>query len=630
MESNNNNIDNNKSRLRALISTVLLANKYVRSEVFRHVSLIHRQLNITNVFNSSDISSLYHYVQCNDTTKFIHYCDQLDITVHSPEELLDTVNDAFKHAFHRQNITLVKYILERFRLGNNTTVDKFKDYVRGELFMFLQRHASSMQHIKLSQSMIHTLFGYTLSYGDTIIPPYVLDLMMRSALVDHDDSGLCSEIYQHHPLHTLSKRPLFEWYVYFGYMIASNPWFARHQSMINDDFQAYLLSPPPAPTPSSNDPPSYNLNGHLAEFAIRQQLYDLLIKIAKHTSSINARSLTAIEHPITLDTLLALATRMKLTLFNQLAAVGDISFMKHVLHLMPEYIDHVKSFEVGSQSQHHSLFNTSMLQCALTGGHYECACYILDNFTQFLQQLNPTIGFNHKWLVTGINMRINPSNTNHNHHNWLEMFDMLVNNVNVDHIFFDLYMNAIVAKRLDVIDRLEQLIDNSTITTLIDINLTFNTALQQQYVDAIKTIIHNRPGHKFKGINIEYFDQCTSDVQDMILTGIDPGCLDFQLDKSPKANVSASTIRMLIKHQHHTHCWSRLLKSAELQDERELVDILAKQHDATPYQTDPWLLGYELTPQVNPYHRLLVPPTSSEFQQYQSILNNLGVINPSS
>ncbi|GAM26120.1 hypothetical protein SAMD00019534_092950 [Acytostelium subglobosum LB1] len=84
----------------------------------------------------------------------------------------------------------------------------------------------------------------------------------------------------------------------------------------------------------------------------------------------------------------------------------------------------------------------------------------------------------------------------------------------------------------------------------------------------------------------------------MLLSSVHPGqFITFNpCDSSGyhTAALSASTIDTLIKHKHHTDCWKLLLKSAELLDDRELIDTLVKHgYGTTPYVPDPWILGYD-------------------------------------
>ncbi|GAM26121.1 hypothetical protein SAMD00019534_092960 [Acytostelium subglobosum LB1] len=382
-----------------LISRVL-SSKYIRSELFRHVLLIHRQLGITNVFHSSDVVSLYQCVQCGDTAKFIHHCDQLDISVHSPQELLNTINEAFYHALHRQNTILVRYIIERFKRGKDTTVAQLVAYIMNSLFTFNVK--SRPKSIKLSRPMIYTLLDYKV-----VIPPsFIYNFVMRSALEDHYDLDWFTEMCP-----VFLRDYIFERYILIGYeMREFNPMFIRHQSRIIDDLHQYL---------KSFKPEDYSVSTKtMTEFVLKHRLYDLLVMIAKHAIHYEDRRiqlcLSPSEHPINVESLMELWINNP-PLFNRLASDGDINFMKQVHHLMPEYV----TWTYNSRGPYQQLFDNQLLQCALSGGHYLCALYILDNITQFLQAVSFKVDKEHqhpknKWIVTGVNM-----GQDHGH-NWLE------------------------------------------------------------------------------------------------------------------------------------------------------------------------------------------------------------------
>ncbi|GAM26127.1 hypothetical protein SAMD00019534_093020 [Acytostelium subglobosum LB1] len=514
----------------SMISRVL-SSKYIRSELFRHVSLIHRQLGITNVFHSSDVVSLYHCVLCGDTAKFIHHCDQLDISIHSPQELLDTIKEAFKHAMCRMNHRLVTYVIERFRQGSNTSSAQFVKYVREELISF-DKHQS--QYFKFSHPMIHTVLGYL----KEIDHHWIAHNMMRSALADHDDGlDLCVEI---------------------------------------APFQT-----PGCPAIAAN----------LVNFAIKQRLIDLLVWIAEHVDDARVPRelrlpLKSSSHPVSIDSLKNMMSLLDRTpLFNRLAKIGDVRFMKHVHHLVADYIMTNIIKDVRNSGP---LFDNTLLQCALTGGHYDCALYILDNISQFLPLITPPS----KWIVSGINMVRDP---NH-HQSIIQLIDMLINHDSVDHNFKDLYTDAIKARRMDVIDLVEQLISNPGMHSSIVINIdqALNVALQEKNMDAINKIIGSRPGHVFKNIKLMYIDQLSLVHQDMFLDTVPPERIVFNMDgptSSTCARLTASTIRMMIKHDHHHNCHRVLLQNAEFLDEMELIKCLEEDvanHDRSISQY-PWL-----------------------------------------
>ncbi|GAM26126.1 hypothetical protein SAMD00019534_093010 [Acytostelium subglobosum LB1] len=516
----------------------VLSSKYIRSELFRHVSLIHRQLGITNVFHSSDIASLYHCVLCGDTAKFIHHCDQLDITIHSPQELLHTINNAFYHALYRKNNRLVTYIIERFRRGSNTTDTQFIDYVRKSLFDFLN-FIDYNHHIKFSRPMIDTL----LCYLPDVAPRTIVRQMMKSTLIEHSDFDLCAKLA---PLDkSIPESYAIDHFIEIGNKMKEfNPMFLQHQSRIIDDLRRHI---------ESHQPEEYTiLMYYLVEFTIKHRLYDLLVMIAKHAVHYKnsqqqiGLTLSPLEYPISLGYLMELRID-KVPLFNRLALDGDISFMKHVQHLMPEYLDWIYSGYPYQQ-----LYDNQLLQCALSGGLYDCALYILDNISPTRSSPfanNDVDRFGQpKWNVSSINMSNDP---NHNH-NLLDLVDTLIKHQSVDLDFLDLqlYMDAIKARRLDVIEYLEQLISDPNTLIVIDFSQALNVALQEQYIDAIKTIIHNRPGHVYE----------------------------------------ASTIRMFIKYEHHPCCWPTLLRSAELLNDMELIDTLGTHGYGHGYISDPWTL----------------------------------------
>ncbi|GAM26123.1 hypothetical protein SAMD00019534_092980, partial [Acytostelium subglobosum LB1] len=558
------------SNIMALISRVL-SNKYIRSELFRHVSLIHRQLGI-KVFQSSDIVSLYHCVRIRDTAKFIRHCDQLDISIHSPQDLLDTINNAYYNALIMQNDRLVTYIIERFRRGSNTTKDKFVEYVRKSFFNFI----GTIDHLKLSRPMIHALINYL----PDVAPLTIVHFMMKSVWQDHGDYDLLTSISSF-----LGSRspPCIDRCIVFGYKMDYNPLFTRHQSRIIDDLHHYL---------KSHQPTDYNIaTSILVDFASKHRLYDLLIMIANHVVHNEDRQmmlcLSPLEQPLCLESLVKLETSSP-PLFNRLASGGDISFMKHVQHLMPEYL-----YWLDHELPNKTLYDLELLQCALSGGHYECALYILDNITPALRP--DVVRFERpKWIVSGINMS--------NNHNWIDLIETLIkhDNVELSTRSLTLYSDAIKARRLDVIEHLEQMIRDPNSLIGIDIDKALNVALKVQYVDAIKTIIHNRPGHVYHGIKLYLIDQCTPEIQDMFLASVHPSqSIDLDIFGLPRqefipANISANTIRMFIKHEHHPNCWWTLLRSADLLNERELIDILSTHGPGTsPYIGDPWRFGDE-------------------------------------
>ncbi|GAM26125.1 hypothetical protein SAMD00019534_093000 [Acytostelium subglobosum LB1] len=543
----------------------VLSSKYIRSELFRHVSLIHKQLDITKVFSSSDIASLYHYVQCSDTAKFIHHCNQLDISVHSPQDLLSTIIDAFYLVLKKQNDRLVTYIIERFRRGSNTSEDQFVKFVRHSLF----RHINYNSHLKLSRQMIDTL----LSYLPDVAPSSIVQHMMRSALVEHSDLDLCvqmSPLDLSHPIGCAIDH-----YVTIGHTMKEfNPMFLQHQSRIIDDLHRYL---------ESHKPEEYYLSTYkLVSFATKHRLYDLLMKIAKHVVHYENEEISLClspleQSPISVGSLMELEINNP-PLFNRLASAGDITFMKHVQHLMPKYLSRI----IGG-SPYQKLYDHQLLQCALSNNHYQCALYILDNITP-VEQYSP--GPADRWIVTGINMS--------NDHNWN---DFIIKN-HKWHFDFGkicLYSDAIRGRRLDVIEYLET--GQFQKGRLFNFDRILNVALQEQFIDAIKTIIHNRPGHVYKNIKLCLIDQCASDIQDMFLASLQPGeCIDFDnsmlTNPYKVAEISADTIRMMIKHKHHTYCLQSLLRSADLLNEQELVGILGS-CGTSPYICDPWIVAKE-------------------------------------
>ncbi|GAM26122.1 hypothetical protein SAMD00019534_092970 [Acytostelium subglobosum LB1] len=562
--------------------------------------MIHRQLEI-KVIHSSDIVSLYQCVQSGDTAKFIHHCDQLDISIHSPKELLDTINESFYHALHKQNVTLVTYIIELFRDGN-TTNDQFVQHVRSSLFSFLRYN----MNIELSRPMIHTLLGYL----PDIAPPLLHQIMMKTALSQHGDLDLYYQLYHHHQGYDLA--PAFQHYVFIGYQMKEfNPMFAKYQSRIINDFIAYLGKP------------SLNTNVNddifaefLLVFTIKHRLFDLFMTIAKHVNTdpnLDSQYLSASAHPITVATLLALTHSIP-KLINRLAREGDLVFLKLVLPLVAVHLD----TKVNSQATSVQIFDPDLLQCALTGGHYECALFILDNFTQYLALL-PSVGMpgwsnevgDTKWTVTSINM----SNDHDHNWPWPDLIERLVGHISVECRFKDLYSDAIKARRMDVIELFGSLISSNRVKVKKD---TFDSALsiaiREQYCEAIEAIIHYRPS--FKYISLMDIDQCTSNVQDMLLASIPPGSIIFDNTTSIPNKIidlSPTTIRMLIKHQHHPQCWRTLLRSAELLDDRELIGILGNHgYGTTSYKGDPWTLGYDLD--VTTRNR--VQPTVQDYMLY--------------
>ncbi|GAM22235.1 hypothetical protein SAMD00019534_054100, partial [Acytostelium subglobosum LB1] len=560
-DNNNETQQQQHVGLMSLISRVL-ASKYIRSELSRHVSLIHKQLDITNVFHSSDISSLYQCIQCGDTTKFIHHCDQLDITIHSPQMLLETMTESFKLAVHKQNVILVNYIIERFRNGSGTSSIQFIKHVKDSLMSNIEY--SHIPAIRFSRPMIHTLMAYI----PEAAPSNLVTLLLRSALRDHQDFDLCIEISSMvHP----HNRPPIEQYIFVGHQMATaSALFLSNQSRIIDDFERYLVSHQ-QPLGGYLIKPT-----HLINFTLNHRLFDLLLVIASHIGGTsqpsNPMGLTPSTHPMSMDTLAALV-RVDRLIFNRLAMFGDITFMKHSQDHLRSYID------VHGPLLH--LFDNTMLQCALSGGHYDCALYILDNITQFLPRRS--IDDRHKWIVTGINM-MQEGDTVPDHVDWLGLIERLINDRSVDHDFKNLFTDAIRAKRMDVIDRLEGLIKSNPLN-VIDIDQALNAALQIQYIDGINAIIVNHHGRVFKGIKMEYIDQCSYDIQEMFLAKVPPGNITFDTNKV--TNMEASTIRMFIKHRHHRdpQCLKALLRCAEQLGHRELMASLDAK---SVLQSDPW------------------------------------------
>ncbi|GAM22411.1 hypothetical protein SAMD00019534_055860 [Acytostelium subglobosum LB1] len=385
---------------------------------------------------------------------------------------------------------------------------------------------------------------------------------MRSSLIGVDNAGpdldLCVAISSH----LQPARPPIVWYTMVGNEVDYQPKFQSHQARIINDLERYI------------DSGDQTLSSAiLVRFTIKHKLFDLLLVILNHinvapttpststSTSIGAHHLSStINQQVSVDALKILARQQPL-LFNRLAEVGDISFMKHVHHLVADYM--TATFDESPSLQ---IFDRSLLQCALSRGHYDCAVYILDNMTQFLPKRSPLYSTTlvlgrHKWVVTSINMVADPNLADHN---WLELVNRILWSKKVQHDLRDLYSDAIRAKQMGVIELIELIIssshpkDRSAFFRKIDINQTLNIALEEEYLDGIKTIIHNRPFHKFSSISLRFINLCPPEHQDKILALLHPHSLCLYTHLGGNDRLTSTTIKMLIK---HGHCNQHVLES---------------------------------------------------------------------
>ncbi|GAM24883.1 hypothetical protein SAMD00019534_080580 [Acytostelium subglobosum LB1] len=348
--------------------------------------------------------------------------------------------------------------------------------------------------------------------------------MKRSALVDLDDFDLCIEV---------AKR--FE---------PSRPVIMQYTCINNLNVDKNL-----------GDMPLIMVN-----FAIRHRLFDLLLKLANHLQLVNdvdptdpwelrqvkRPTLTSTPNPeaLNVDTLKILASNIVMP-FNLLAAGGDTTFMQHIVdveHLVSDYLD---------SRDNRPLYDQHLLQCALSGGHVKCAHFILDTFTKYLPlppvdattySKNRNLQF--KWIVTSVNMGDDQGDTD-----WLQLINTLLSNDMVLCEFTEVYVDAIKARRMDVIDRLEELIKSKPRHN-VNLFKALNTAIEENYVEGIKAIIHNRPSeYEFEDIRLDLLASCPTDTQDMLLAAIPPARLFIR--RNIDVLLSAVTIRILIKYGHH-------------------------------------------------------------------------------
>ncbi|GAM24881.1 hypothetical protein SAMD00019534_080560 [Acytostelium subglobosum LB1] len=477
-------------------------------------------------------------------------------------QLLLTINNLFKVAVKMNNDVIMIHLIKRWIQGvekvrtGEMDDDMINDLVK--ISLLDKSHPSIIKGLgRLSRLMIEFL----LTLPCRMVPLGWISCMLNSTGSDLD-LYLDVVIYTSTPK---SDRPV---NIIDQYIGTYCPVFANHQTRVINDFDQ-LLSQGVSLIDSE-----HVVKGMLTASCSHKH-FDLFLKVVQHLDwvedenhHVTCTGLLPSPRPVTLGSFKALI-HLNLDSLNKIVRRGDINFMQHIKHLLPEIMI---DYATNPQSYQFPLFDQYMLNGALSAGHYECALFIADNM---VMQYQHHIGSTKKpWFVGYIDL------SNHKH-DWLTLIDRLLNCYGrVSPILCEIYTSAIRARHMDVIKRVEQANDDRQPTSFgTSMGPLLNVAIREQYIEGIESIIQcrTRPPNQhiyYNLVELDLLNQCSEDIVEMILAGIPPGKIYFNVLGRPHCILSASTVRLIIQYGHSQQCHEVLAYNTALLGQLDVFKTL--------------------------------------------------------
>ncbi|GAM24038.1 hypothetical protein SAMD00019534_072130 [Acytostelium subglobosum LB1] len=262
---------------------------------------------------------------------------------------------------------------------------------------------------------------------------------------------------------------------------------------------------------------------------------------------------------------------MLYNLLHQSSISGNIDYLR--------YIRSDLEVAVSTPSYYHqnncpfSFGQKELLDIPLEQGRFEWVRYVIEHIGPLCKQVDIKCGTNTKWTVTQLMM---------NEHT-MEMMDYLLESSTlIKCSFSEVYKQAIIARRMDVILRLEEMLCNTSIINHlhIDLHAALNEAIKQQYEEAVRLLINNRyDKFVFLNLDLEALSKCSIDFQDQVLKLLKPNSFTVippqRLYTGP-FNISRETLNMFCAHGHaHQYRHTLFTTAARL----GVYDLVVKLYD---------------------------------------------------
>ncbi|GAM24855.1 hypothetical protein SAMD00019534_080300 [Acytostelium subglobosum LB1] len=262
----------------------------------------------------------------------------------------------------------------------------------------------------------------------------------------------------------------------------------------------------------------------------------------------------------------------KFVLDELLAMAAQNGNMDYLQHIHPQLVETISEMDL---SQHpdecpFSIGRVDLLKKALDNGHFECARYLIEYYGPLRINAMGTYQEYTRWSIHGLQM--NDST--------VDMISWLLetNDQSEDVVTFKinkLFKQAIMARRMDVLVRLEQAVSDPRLAvsmphlqndycSMVSIHNTLNDAINQQYSEAIQFLLinhfsttttatmkngeDNQPRSLL--LDMEDISKCDLDTQRLVFSTLKPGQIRVMYPKGGTYKSTLDTLQMMNEYGH--------------------------------------------------------------------------------
>ncbi|GAM19793.1 hypothetical protein SAMD00019534_029680 [Acytostelium subglobosum LB1] len=566
-----------------VIRSVLISNKYTSDLVFKYVGIWHRVLGIKAI-RGHDICTLEQCVIHRDNNKFKDFFARLYINnpdgrqcllgaldlehKERPYEdgpsinLLASIRRSFMECLMSGNHDLADYIIDQLRIAiqeyiNDDPKPQTKAHTMGvimENILLSFHYRVDLNGVALSRRMISTLLN--IPVNSKSLSRCIAFAMASSALAVNRDLSLLKLVMSRFSDKAWMVDELLDKGGNGGQRARS-----VHSSFFEEETSDSLIELIKYYTQLCTSPLLECACIELIHLALAHHRYDVVEYLVKEYG--NDIVLDSSDYHQAMATYANTDLLVKLNYvlphknhhsyyLNSCATNGNISFLNYISdQLLKLVFTPNRSVQLTRDLQ--LMLNKYLLGDALASGHVDCANFILDNWSEALAHLDNGEHTDNRWIVSGMSLE--------GLGDWIAIIDKLVGSPQrVSCTFFDLYSNAIKAKRMDIIEHIEPLIVESfdgDMEMSIDVDRAMKRAIVESNTEAITTLLRIRPSIGSFTINLADLALAELSTQHTLLSQATPGQLTLVIPVISRFKVgnllTIDTMSMVIKYEHYLY-----------------------------------------------------------------------------